>query len=109
VEAATSFTAGGLIGTALALGVQAIASPAARDRKKIVLRMNVSPELMATKDAPFQFHVRSELNERYEIVSNDRFADRRNIASVVAGRIRPAAFSRAMVVGRPWCALRSFC
>jgi hypothetical protein len=95
VEAATSFTAGGLIGTALALGVQAIASPAARDRKKIVLRMNVSPELLTTKGAPFQFHVRSELNERYEIVSNDRFADRRNIASVVAWRIRPAQSARA--------------
>ncbi len=43
--AATSFTTAALIGTALALEVQAIASPAARLRKKSVLRMNVSPEV----------------------------------------------------------------
>jgi hypothetical protein len=42
--AATSFTTAVLIGTALALEVQAIASPAARLRKKSVLRMNVSPD-----------------------------------------------------------------
>ena len=42
--AATSFTTAALIGTALALEVQAIASPAARLRKKNVLRMNVLPE-----------------------------------------------------------------
>jgi tRNA A37 threonylcarbamoyladenosine synthetase subunit TsaC/SUA5/YrdC len=42
--AATSFTTAALIGTALALEVQAIASPAARLRKKSVLRMNVSPD-----------------------------------------------------------------
>jgi hypothetical protein len=44
VEAATSFTAAALIGAAPALEAQAIASPAARLRKKNVLRMNVLPE-----------------------------------------------------------------
>jgi hypothetical protein len=43
--AATSFTTAALIGTALALEVEAIASPATRLRKKSVLRMNVSPEV----------------------------------------------------------------
>ena len=40
--AATSFTTAALIGTALALEVQAIASPAARLRKKSVFRMDTS-------------------------------------------------------------------
>ena len=40
--AATSFTAAALIGTAPALEAQAIASPAARLRKKSVLRMDTS-------------------------------------------------------------------
>ena len=40
--AATSFTAAALIGTAPALEAQAIASPAARLRKKSVLRMDIS-------------------------------------------------------------------
>jgi len=44
VVAATSFTAAALIGAAPALEAQAIASPAARLRKKNVLRMNVLPE-----------------------------------------------------------------
>jgi hypothetical protein len=60
--AATSFTTAALIGTALALEVQAIASPAARLRKKSVLRMNVSPEVpSATNGASLQFHVFSEV------------------------------------------------
>ena len=42
VVAATSFTAAALIGTAPALEAQAIASPAARLRKKSVLRMDTS-------------------------------------------------------------------
>jgi hypothetical protein len=58
-EVTTAFTAAPLIGTALALEVQAIASPAAMVRKKSVLRMNVSPEVPETNGAPFQFHVRS--------------------------------------------------
>ena len=53
-----------LIGTALALEVQAIASPAAMVRKKSVLRMNVSPEVHETNGAPFQFHVRSAATEK---------------------------------------------
>jgi hypothetical protein len=44
VEAATSFTAAALIGAASALEAQAIVSPAARLRKKNVLRMNVLPD-----------------------------------------------------------------
>ena len=40
--AATSFTAAALIGTAPALEAQAIASPAARLRKKSVFRMDTS-------------------------------------------------------------------
>jgi hypothetical protein len=47
---ATSFTAAALIGTALALEAQAIASPAARLRKKSVLRMNTSPEVPVDND-----------------------------------------------------------
>src|SRR4029077_20613371 len=42
-----------LIGTALALEVQAIASPAARLRKKSVLRMNVSPEVPVGNERRF--------------------------------------------------------
>jgi len=42
VVAATSFTAAALIETAPALEANAIASPAARLRKKIVLRMDTS-------------------------------------------------------------------
>ena len=48
--AATSFTAAALIGAAPALEAQAIASPAARLRKKSVLRMNVSPEVPVDND-----------------------------------------------------------
>ena len=48
--AATSFTTAALIGTALALEAQAMASPAARLRKKSVLRMNVSPEVPVGND-----------------------------------------------------------
>ena len=51
--AATSFTTAALIGTALALEVQAIASPAARLRKKSVLRMNVSPEVPVGNERRF--------------------------------------------------------
>jgi hypothetical protein len=51
--AATSFTTAALIGTALALEVQAIASPAARLRKKSILRMNVSPELPVGNERRF--------------------------------------------------------
>ena len=50
--AATSFTTAALIGTALALEVQAIASPAARLRKKSVLRMNVFPEVPVANERP---------------------------------------------------------
>jgi hypothetical protein len=60
--AATSFTTAALIGTALALEVQAIASPAARLRKKSVLRINVSPEVPVGNERRFlQFHVFSEV------------------------------------------------
>jgi hypothetical protein len=56
--AATSFTAAALIGAALALEAQAIASPAARLRKKSVLRMNISPEVPVGNDvASLRFHV----------------------------------------------------
>jgi hypothetical protein len=47
---ATSFTAAALIGAALALEAEAIASPAARLRKNSVLRMNVSPEVPVGND-----------------------------------------------------------
>ena len=58
---ATSFTAAALIGTALALEAQAIASPAVRLRKKSVLRMNVSPEVPAGNERTFvSFHALSE-------------------------------------------------
>jgi hypothetical protein len=57
--AATSFTATALIGTALALEVQAIASPAARLRSKSVVRMYVSPEVsVGNNGASLQFRVR---------------------------------------------------
>ena len=60
--AATSFTTAVLIETALVLEVQAIASPAARLRKKSVLRMNVSLEVpVATNGVSLQFHVFSEM------------------------------------------------
>ena len=56
--AATSLTTAALIGTALALEVQAIASPAARLRKKSVLRMNVSPEVpVGNNGAPLRFQM----------------------------------------------------
>ncbi len=57
--AATSFTAAALIGTAPALEAQAIASPAARLRKKSVLRMNISPGVppVGNDDASLRFHV----------------------------------------------------
>ena len=56
--AATSFTAAALIGVALALEAQAIASPAAKLRKKSVLRMNISPEVPVGNDvASLRFHV----------------------------------------------------
>jgi len=51
--AATSFTTAALIGTALALEVQAIASPTARLRMKSVLRMNVSPEVSVGNERRF--------------------------------------------------------
>ena len=53
--AATFFTAAAAIGTAPALEAQAIASPAARLRKKSVLRMNISPGVppSATTTLPF--------------------------------------------------------
>ena len=70
--AATSFTTAALIGTALALEVQAIASPAAMVRKKSVLRMNVSPEVHETNGAPFQFHVRSAATEKGRAPVADR-------------------------------------
>jgi hypothetical protein len=55
---ATSFTAAALIGVALALEAEAIASPAIRLRKKSVLRMNVSPEVPVGNDvASLRFHV----------------------------------------------------
>jgi hypothetical protein len=59
VVAATSFTAAALIGAALALEAQAIASPAARLRRKSVLRMNISPRVspFANDDASLWFHV----------------------------------------------------
>ena len=47
---ATSFTAAALIGTVPPLEAQAIASPAARLRKKSVLRMNTSPEVPLDND-----------------------------------------------------------
>ena len=71
-EVATAFTAAPLIGTALALEVQAIASPAAMVRKKSVLRMNVSPEVHETNGAPFQFHVRSAATEKGRAPLADR-------------------------------------
>ena len=70
--AATSFTTAALIGTALALEVQAIASPTARLRMKSVLRMNVSPEVHETNGAPFQFHVRSAATEKGRAPLADR-------------------------------------
>jgi hypothetical protein len=45
VVVTTCFTAAALIGAALALEAEAIASPAIRLRRKSVLRMNVSPEV----------------------------------------------------------------
>jgi hypothetical protein len=45
VAVTSTFTAAALIGTALALEAQAIASPAARLRRQSVLRMNTSPEV----------------------------------------------------------------
>ena len=71
-EVATAFTAAPLIGTALALEVQAIASPAAMVRKKSVLRMNVSPEVHETNGAPFQFHLRSAATEKGRAPLADR-------------------------------------
>ena len=71
-EIATAFTAAPLIGMALALEVQAIASPAAMVRKKSVLRMNVSPEVHETNGAPFQFHVRSAATEKGRAPLADR-------------------------------------
>ena len=71
-EVATAFTAAPSIGTALALEVQAIASPAAMVRKKSVLRMNVSPEVRETNGAPFQFHVRSAATEKGRAPLTDR-------------------------------------
>jgi hypothetical protein len=47
---ATSFTAAALIGAALALAAQAMASPAARLRNNSVLRMNLSPEIPIGND-----------------------------------------------------------
>jgi hypothetical protein len=41
------------------------------------------------------------LKEPHAIACNDRFADRRNNRFVVAWRVRPAAYGRAMVVGWP--------
>jgi hypothetical protein len=61
VVVATSFTATALIGAALALEADAIASPAVRLRKKSVLRMNVSPEVPAGNERAFaSFHAFSE-------------------------------------------------
>jgi hypothetical protein len=55
---ATSFTTAALTGAALAPEAQAIASPAARLRKKSVLRMNISPEIPVGNDvASLRFHV----------------------------------------------------
>jgi hypothetical protein len=55
---ATSFTTAALTGAALALEAQAIASPAARLRKKSVLRMSISPEVPVGNDvASLRFHV----------------------------------------------------
>jgi len=49
---------GAVIGVALALEAQAIASPAAKLRKKSVLRMNISPEVPVGNDvASLRFHV----------------------------------------------------
>jgi hypothetical protein len=59
-EAATSFMAATLVGMAAALEVPAIASPAARVRKKSILRMYISPFVPVTNGAPFEFHVPSE-------------------------------------------------
>ena len=59
VDAATSFTAAALIGTALVLEVHAIASPAVRVSKKSVLRMNVSHRPLQRTAPPFGFHLRT--------------------------------------------------
>ena len=62
--AATSFTTAALIGTALALEVQAIASPAARLRKKSVLRMDISSGVPVGNDGTsFRFQM-LQLGER---------------------------------------------
>jgi hypothetical protein len=58
VEAATSFTAAALIGAAPALEAQVIANPAARLRKKNVLRMNVLPRVpLSATTARSEAHV----------------------------------------------------
>jgi Ribbon-helix-helix domain len=57
---ATSFTAAALTGAALALEAQAIASAAARLRRKsVVVRMNISPGVspFVNDDASLWFHV----------------------------------------------------
>ena len=59
--AAASFTAAALIGTAPALEAQAIASPAARLRKKSVLRMDTSSGVPVGNDgASLRFQSCSE-------------------------------------------------
>jgi hypothetical protein len=85
-EVATASTAAPSIGTALALEVQAIASPAAMLRKKSVLRMNVSPEVHETNGAPFQFHVRSAATEKGRAPLADR-RRRRCSVSISPGSI----------------------
>jgi hypothetical protein len=49
-----------LVGMAAALEVPAIASPAAKVRKKSILRMYISPFVPVTNGAPVEFHVPSE-------------------------------------------------